>query len=502
MHHCSCFLTQFRGRDQHDSQEFLSYIVDKFHEDLNKIISKPYIPEKDYVPGTPEDSYFRTIRDNHRSRNNSIVHDLFYGTFRTETTCPNCKHVSLKFEPFSMLSLPIPITTKETSMTLTFYFIDRYCLFDLVKVECMVGKEVSLKSIKEGYAAMRKIDPRSVNFYFYHGKTFEWKENNNLDEALVEVKFPNDNFFFLIEDNPIYAKSTEVVHVLFAIEGIKTEAVVGIRKLTKMQPDSKIKQLYFFFFECLRQIFGDGLGVFEERFSSKEKKDRPFDLFFEGKHLDYTTEDKVEYSVRLSNYSEIVVKIHSDNIRCHKKLNSLGTNHCDRYPDGNITLRHCLEALTNPEKLDEDNKWLCEKCKQHTRANFRLSIKELPPILIVHFKRFKKTSHGSHTKITEAVDFPIEDLTMGDLTTDPTLPQSQCSYSLFGVVNHSGSVNYGHYTATVRNRTTPEQWVDCDDETTSTFNSEPHFYKNRAYILFYKRNPVGHKLASSHMAQD
>ena len=472
------------------------------HEDLNKIINKPYNPEKDYVPGTPEDAYFRTCNDNHRSRNNSIVHDLFYGTFRTETTCPNCKHISLKFEPFNMLSLPIPITTKETSMGLTFYFIDQYCLYDLVRVECMVGKDVSLRSIKEGYAAMRKIDPRSANFYFYHGKTFEWKENNNLEEALQDVKFPTDNFFFLIEDNPVFTKSSEVVHVLFAIENIKTDAVVGIRKLTKMQPETKLKDLHFFFFECLRQIFGDGLGTFDERFSSKDKKDRLFDLFHQGKHLDYTTEDKVEYSLKLHDYAEIVVKIHSDSIRNNKKLNSLGTNHSDRYPDGNITLRNCFEALTNPEKLDEDNKWLCEKCKQHTRANFRLSIKELPTILIVHLKRFKKASHGSHIKITDAVDFPVDELKLADLTTDPYLPQNQCSYSLFGVVNHSGSVNYGHYTSIVINRTSPEQWVDCDDETTSTLNSDPHFYKNRAYILFYKRNPIGHRIAGSHMVKD
>ena len=454
------------------------------------------------MPGTPEEDYFKVCKANFMSRNSSIVQELFYGTFRSETTCPNCKHLCLKFEPFNMLSLPIPVQTKDTTMSLTFYFIDQYCLFDLVKVECAVGKDVSLKSIKDGYATARKIDPKSVNFYFYHGKTFDWKETTKLDEALSEVKFPDDNFFFLIEDNPNFAKEADVVHVMFAIEKIKTDAVVGIRKLTKIKPNIRVKHLYSFFFECLKQIFGDALGSFAECFSQKQKKDRLFDLYFEANHLEYTSESSDDQSLTLQDYSEIVVKIHSDTIRNHKKLNSLLTNHSEKYPDGSITLNNCFEALTNPEKLDEANKWFCEKCKQHTRANFRLSIKELPPILVIHLKRFKKASHGSHTKITDLVDFPLEDLKMADFTTDPQLPENQITYSLFGVVNHSGSVNFGHYTSVVANRTNPEQWVECDDETTQTYENGPHFYKNRAYILFYKRDtarPANHRFASSHV---
>lgn len=478
---------QFRGRDQHDSQEFLSYIIDKFHEDLNKIIKKPYIPEKDYVPGTPEDAYYRTCKDNFRARNNSIVHDLFYGTFKTETLCPNCKHMSLKYEPFNMLSLPIPVATKETTMGLTFYFIDQFCLFDLVKVECAVSKDVSLRSIREGYAANRKIDAKSLNFYYYHGKTFQWTEESNLEQALCDVKFPEDNYFFLIEDNPTLVKTNEI-HVLFAIENIKSDQVVGIRKLTKTQSEVKIKHLHFFFFECLKHIFGDALGTFAECFSANAGKDRLFDLFYEGKHLAFTSEMIEEFTVSLKDYCEIVVKIPHDKIRDHKKLNSLGTNHVDKYPAGNITLRNCFETLTNPEKLDEENKWFCEKCKEHTRAHFRLSIKELPPVLILHLKRFKKGSGGSHTKITDAVDFPIKNLKIADFTTDPDLQDNQVSYDLFGVINHSGSVNFGHYTSVVANRSNPDQWVECDDETTSTFEGDPQFYKNRAYILFYRRN--------------
>lgn len=39
--------TQFQGYEQHDSQEFLAYLLDMLHEDLNRVHNKPYIEEKE-----------------------------------------------------------------------------------------------------------------------------------------------------------------------------------------------------------------------------------------------------------------------------------------------------------------------------------------------------------------------------------------------------------------------------------------------------------------------
>ena len=36
------FAPQFTGYNQHDSQELLAFILDGLHEDLNRIIKKPY----------------------------------------------------------------------------------------------------------------------------------------------------------------------------------------------------------------------------------------------------------------------------------------------------------------------------------------------------------------------------------------------------------------------------------------------------------------------------
>ena len=41
-------------------------------------------------------------------RDRSIIVDLFYGQLKSRVQCTQCDHVSMSFDPFSILSLPIP----------------------------------------------------------------------------------------------------------------------------------------------------------------------------------------------------------------------------------------------------------------------------------------------------------------------------------------------------------------------------------------------------------
>lgn len=54
-----------------------------------------------------------------------------------------------------------------------------------------------------------------------------------------------------------------------------------------------------------------------------------------------------------------------------------------------IKLMDCFEEFRKPEMLDDDNKWYCNKCKDHVRATKQMEIFKAPPILIVNLKRFK-----------------------------------------------------------------------------------------------------------------
>lgn len=92
---------------QQDSQEFVAFLLDGLHEDLNQITKKPYIEEKD-ANGRPDEIVAKEAWDNHLQRNKSIIVDLFQGQLKSTVTCNVCNKVSIKFDPFMYLSVPIP----------------------------------------------------------------------------------------------------------------------------------------------------------------------------------------------------------------------------------------------------------------------------------------------------------------------------------------------------------------------------------------------------------
>lgn len=70
-----------------------------------------------------------------------------------------------------------------------------------------------------------------------------------------------------------------------------------------------------------------------------------------------------------------------------------------------ITLKKCLEAFTRAEELGENEKYYCSACKKRQLASKKLQIWRLPPILIVHLKRFHFVN-GRWIKSHKIVDFP------------------------------------------------------------------------------------------------
>ena len=55
----------------------------------------------------------------HLLRNDSIIVDLFHGQYKSTLVCADCNKVSITFDPFMTLSLPIPGKKEKFS----FYFI-------------------------------------------------------------------------------------------------------------------------------------------------------------------------------------------------------------------------------------------------------------------------------------------------------------------------------------------------------------------------------------------
>ena len=140
---------QFSGYGQQDSQEFLSFLVDGLHEDLNRIKKKPYTENPESDDNTVHDpeaikALGEKFRQIHHSRNDSVAMDLFNGFYKNTMVCPDCNKVSITFDPFSLVTLQLPIE-QTWQHKVTFVPLRG----DMVNVEIDIDKNSTIKNLKE-----------------------------------------------------------------------------------------------------------------------------------------------------------------------------------------------------------------------------------------------------------------------------------------------------------------------------------------------------------------
>ncbi|CAO3670058.1 unnamed protein product [Rhizopus microsporus] len=133
------FAPQFRGSEQHDSQEFLNFLLDGLHEDCNLITEKPNIPsetaeEEALFEQLPDWKASTIAWDKYLLRNSSVVVSLFQGQYRSRLTCLTCHTTSTTYNSFMSLSLPIP-TSRNGPTIMSIY----QCLDYFVQDEILEG---------------------------------------------------------------------------------------------------------------------------------------------------------------------------------------------------------------------------------------------------------------------------------------------------------------------------------------------------------------------------
>jgi ubiquitin carboxyl-terminal hydrolase 4/11 len=109
------FQPQFSGYAQQDSQELIAFLLDGLHEDLNRVTDKP--PTQQIESDGRDDSIVADLSwENHRLRHRSVIADLFLGQYKSCVRCPReaCSRVSITFDPFMYLSVPLPVKATRT----------------------------------------------------------------------------------------------------------------------------------------------------------------------------------------------------------------------------------------------------------------------------------------------------------------------------------------------------------------------------------------------------
>jgi ubiquitin carboxyl-terminal hydrolase 4/11/15 len=188
----------FSGWGQQDSQEFLSYLVDSIHEDLNRIQKKPYLENPDSDDARVTDpEYIKELgdiyRQNHAKRNESVCMDLFSGFYKNTMECPTCDKVSVTFDPFASLTLQLPI---ESTVMHNFTFVP---LNGTPKNHNLdLEKNLTVKDIKKIIASKHdNVDPNKL----WMVEVYSHKMYKHFDDrtTVAEAGIQSNDYIFVYE---------------------------------------------------------------------------------------------------------------------------------------------------------------------------------------------------------------------------------------------------------------------------------------------------------------
>ncbi|XP_068601527.1 ubiquitin carboxyl-terminal hydrolase 16 [Brachionichthys hirsutus] len=184
------------------------------------------------------------------------------------------------------------------------------------------------------------------------------------------------------------------------------------------------------------------------------------------------------------------------------------------------SVHSCLFNFTAVETLTQNNSLLCVTCTKqqknkekaggskkgvYTDALKQMLISAPPPVLTLHLKRFQQNGY-SICKVNRHVQFPMMlDLASFCEVKCKNVTKGEIVYSLYGIVEHSGTMRSGHYTAYVKvrpecpklpsngrwtQRRPAEQpeglWFHISDTSVQPV-SESKVQSCQAYLLFYEK---------------
>ena len=160
-----------------------------------------------------------------------------------------------------------------------------------------------------------------------------------------------------------------------------------------------------------------------------------------------------------------------------------------------LTLDDCLREFTKEEQLDPENMWRCPRCKDFRQASKRFELWKMPPLLLVHLKRFCSNGRGQHVKRAQAIITPLDGLDLSAYIGGSLGVSSAATYSLYATCNHHGTMHRGHYTAHCRSAgfggsqgdaADRSKWHTLDDGRCREVNAS-RVIDGSNYILFFER---------------
>ncbi|XP_062509937.1 ubiquitin carboxyl-terminal hydrolase 19-like isoform X2 [Corticium candelabrum] len=547
----------FADTAQHDAQEFMNFLLDGLHEDVNRIQTKPVVSAVE-ADGRSDQVVAEEAWLMHKKRNDSIISDLFQGQFKSTVCCPQCQNVSVTFDPFTQISVPLPKQHRvvkiifmhqlETNMS-RFYVqvqddanVDQVLKLVAQKADLTDHSTLTVYEILNGLihrtlarnTVVSKIQPgeqlivtdvcnvesyeEPVTIWVYQTSTFcpipkvcsSCKKK--ADETCTKLQRCGRCFQVAYCSKHCQSVHWNNGHSRLCGSNRKYFGFPFVFRLPSSQATySQICSLCFKFARLSVSV--TALNVDNGKFAeNKVQLDKQFSL----RPVNLYGEDIRQQPLTDQGNNQVVFKrcvflamewqnnpkkSHSVVVKEREKMEFVVDENEKPETAEKLTLDQCLKLFTAPEQLTKTDSWYCSKCKEHTEAKKEIAIWRLPHILVLHLKRFKYSGNIWRDKITSFVDFPERGMNMEPYLADKRVLQKSKEYDLFGVVYHHGAVFGGHYVATSRlssyNCEKLPEFYRYDDEIVEPLICSP--VTRFAYVLFYRRKEDFHLSISNNL---
>uniref|UniRef100_A0A1Q3F5B0 ubiquitinyl hydrolase 1 n=1 Tax=Culex tarsalis TaxID=7177 RepID=A0A1Q3F5B0_CULTA len=537
--------SQFRSSTQHDAQEFLFWLLDKVHEDLNTASKRKYKTIKNNYGRSDEVIAAETLA-NHIRCNNSFVQAVFQAQFRSSLTCPRCHKQSNTFDPFHCISVQLPQLTLQPVLVRVIYASQQ-------PKQVQLGLGVPHGSPVQALREQLHADTGIAGERMILAEICESGFNRvYCDSHLVGTVGDGDGTVYCIESPPVGEGMTQIVLCIsnarrdvgsgevrrfgtpFCLVVGRDVSYVELQKLLLKEMSGILKSEVFAFSTPVQEMFRMRL----------QDPSCDADAFLETtvEHPLFTEMIDLALSVLPTDAGPAHVKLliewvnperffsdMTDPFVEHESVSQMK----DKIPASSaLTLEQCLEHYTKAETLSAEDAWRCPHCQKYLPVVKTLGLWSLPDIMVIHFKRFRQQQLRATqaAKLTTLVKFPLHGFDMTPhLARDPNAeppsggtngtednwspwrkstkrnPANQHSnnqfphqmmdnrYDLYAVCYHQGdTLETGHYTAACKNPY-DANWYKFDDQRVNQVPSDriqEEIVNNEAYILFYQRRKI------------
>ncbi|XP_069381813.1 ubiquitin carboxyl-terminal hydrolase 43 isoform X2 [Paralichthys olivaceus] len=456
--------SQFRGNSQHDALEFLLWLLDRVHEDVNLASHNNNNTTKAPVQGpggteeapSPDPSQSQQVQ-------HSFVQEHFQAQYKSSLTCPHCLKQSNTFDPFLCISLPIPLRqTRPLCVTLVFSTKGQRYL----RTGLAVPLFGSVACLRRMVADEGKISPDQVILTEVYSTGFQ---RSFFDEDDLTSIAEND-VIYAFQAPPLYIRggsarisgyhhslpsspystgpegqrlpSSGALSSEFLNQGVPVKILLLVcnaagagQQAVRFGPpflmredraiswdqlqQSILSKLYYLMIngaqaQNTRVLFNIrvvGGSAFYSYLSPQDGRplyhpavDRALKLCSSGGPPHVKLIIEWEHRIKdclFGNIQEEVVK-DAESVRNQQQ------QHVQQY---SCTLDECFQLYTKEEQLAPDDAWKCPHCKQLQQGMVKMSLWTLPDILILHLKRFRQVG-DRRNKLTTFVHFPLTGLDM------------------------------------------------------------------------------------------